>query len=388
MRDAGGNEWRHACDAEGNRISSRLSASYADDDADCGGHAANGLFRLVRVPRRCSYRPGQQQIGVIAMAGFRIAPRDIPKTGDETPAGSLLGYIWRMSGPHQFWLCLLALVVAGLSMIPLELQRRLIDDAVRGGNLDLLAGLVAIYLGVLLVQGGTKFILRMYQGWLSESAVRYNREHLARLHESRGGSAEDGAEGRVVSVVGTEVDKLGGFVGEGLSQPFVNLGMLVAVAGYMLTVEPAIALFSLAFLVPLVIAVPIVQRYINTRIAERVSLIRDLSDSLVALPQDGSDLGRTDIPGLLDETYVNRMKTFVLKFGLKALVNLLNALTPLSVLAVGGYLVIQGETTIGVVVAFISGFDRLAGPLRELIAYYRLAAHANVQHKMIADWMT
>jgi ABC-type bacteriocin/lantibiotic exporter with double-glycine peptidase domain len=50
-------------------------------------------------------------------------------------------------------------------------------------------------------------------------------------------------------------------------------------------------------------------------------------------------------------------------------------------------MVIEGETTIGVVVAFISGFDRMSTPLRELIAYYRIAAQASVQHRMIARWM-
>jgi ABC-type bacteriocin/lantibiotic exporter with double-glycine peptidase domain len=68
-------------------------------------------------------------------------------------------------------------------------------------------------------------------------------------------------------------------------------------------------------------------------------------------------------------------------------VNLLNGLAPLSVLLVGGVMVIEGETTIGVVVAFISGFDRLSTSLRELIAYYRVAAQAAVQHRMIARWM-
>ena len=77
----------------------------------------------------------------------------------------------------------------------------------------------------------------------------------------------------------------------------------------------------------------------------------------------------------------------LIKFAMKGFVNLLNALAPLSALVFGGYLVIQGETTIGVVVAFISGFDRLAAPLRELIAYYRLAAQAHVQHEMVARWM-
>jgi ABC-type bacteriocin/lantibiotic exporter with double-glycine peptidase domain len=50
-------------------------------------------------------------------------------------------------------------------------------------------------------------------------------------------------------------------------------------------------------------------------------------------------------------------------------------------------MVIQGETTVGVIVAFISGFDRLSAPLRELVNYYRVAAQAAVQHRMIARWM-
>jgi ABC-type bacteriocin/lantibiotic exporter with double-glycine peptidase domain len=53
----------------------------------------------------------------------------------------------------------------------------------------------------------------------------------------------------------------------------------------------------------------------------------------------------------------------------------------------GGYLAIQGETDIGTIVAFITGFDRLSGPLRELISFYRTAAQANVQRDMIARWI-
>jgi len=40
-----------------------------------------------------------------------------------------------------------------------------------------------------------------------------------------------------------------------------------------------------------------------------------------------------------------------------------------------------------VIVAFLSGFDRISGPIRDLIAFYRLAAQAEVQHAMIARWM-
>lgn len=321
------------------------------------------------------------------MTTFRIAPKAIAKTGDDTPARSLLRYVWRMSGPHQVWVCLLALIVASLSMVPLELQRRIINNAVDERDLQLLAGLGIAYLALLLIQAGLKFALRIYQGWLSESAVRYSRQHLAQMHERHGENTSDtDGRGRAVSVIATEVDKLGGFVGEGLSQPVINLGMLVAIIGYMLVVEPLVAAFSLLILLPQVLVVPVIQQRLNRLIEKRLSLIRTLSDSIAA-PDAEETGGEAGLATQLDNIYGNRMRIFVAKFATKGLVNLLNGLAPLTVLLAGGYLVLQGETTVGVIVAFMSGFDRLADPLRELLAYYRVAAQANVQHRMIARWM-
>lgn len=343
---------------------------------------------------------------------LRLQPNPIERTGDDTPARSLLRYVWRMSGYHQVGICLLALTVAGLSMAPLELQRRIINGAIEQSNLDLLFWLGCLYLAVLLLQALLKFLLRVYQGWLSESAVRYGRAHLGRLHgtrDNRGRSDSEG-EGRAVSVITGEMDKLGGFVGEGLSQPVVNLGMLFAIVGYMLYVDPMVAAFSFAFLLPQLVIVPLVQRLLNRLIEKRLSLIRDLSDSITdardAALANAESEGRDEQAGAgdkagcapdrgekgafsaqLDAIFRNRMRIFITKFALKGTVNLLNGLAPITVLVVGGYLVLKGETTLGVVVAFMTGFERLANPLRELLAYYRIAAQSNVQHKMIAEWM-
>jgi ABC-type bacteriocin/lantibiotic exporter with double-glycine peptidase domain len=49
--------------------------------------------------------------------------------------------------------------------------------------------------------------------------------------------------------------------------------------------------------------------------------------------------------------------------------------------------VIIGQTSLGVVVAFISGFERLADPLRQLVTFYTLAAQSRVRHEAIARWM-
>ncbi len=325
------------------------------------------------------------------MTDFALPPRKIERSGDDSPATSLWRYIWRMSGWHQLCICLLAIATAGLTAIPLELQRRIVNDVVDGGHIDLLWMLAGAYFLVLLVQGLTKYALRIYQGWLSESAIRYNREHLSRIYECRQAGSKnskaDGEAGQAVSVIGAEVDKLGGFVGEGLSQPCTNIAMLLAIGGYMVVVEPLVALVTLVFVVPQIILLPVFQRFINRLIEERVTLMRALGDKLASLPADTGGLEEQDLPDQLDRIYTNRMRIFVLKFGLKAVNNLLSGLAPLSVLLIGGVMVIEGETTIGVVVAFISGFERLTAPLRELIAYYRVAAQASVQHSMIARWM-
>jgi hypothetical protein len=86
----------------------------------------------------------------------RLRPARIRRTGDDTPARSLYGYVWRMSGWHQAWLALLAALVAGLSMAPLELQRRIVNNAIGSENLDLLALLGAAYLAVVVLQAGLK----------------------------------------------------------------------------------------------------------------------------------------------------------------------------------------------------------------------------------------
>lgn len=323
---------------------------------------------------------------------FAFRPNRITRTGDDSPASSLLRYVWRMSGRHQIAVCLLALAVAGLSMLPIALQKRLVDDAIGGGSLRLLALLTLAYLAVLLLQAALKYALRLYQGWLSESATRYCRAHLAERHAARREAGEAGEQqGQAVSVITSEIDVLGGFVGEGLSQPAVNLGMLLAIAGYMLAVEPLVAGLSFLLLLPQALLVPLIQRRINRLLERRVGLIRRLSDRISQSeePEAGQDedAEATPFDRLLDRIFGNRMAIFAAKFAMKGLVNLMNAMAPLTVLAVGGYFVIQGQTSIGVVVAFMSGFDRRADPLRDLLSYYRFAAQALVQHRMIARWM-
>lgn len=312
-----------------------------------------------------------------------IRPRAVLRTGDDTPARSVWRYIWRMSGWHQLGVCGLAAITAAVGLVPIELQRRIIDDAITPGDVTLLAWLGATYAAAILLHQAGKVALGLYQGWISESAVRYTRGHLMSIlcrREAEGGHTPGG---QAVSVINAEVDKLGGFVGEGVAQATVSVTMLIGVFTYMIVIEPRIAAFALLFLVPQAILTPLVQRKLNRLTEDRLGLLRGLGDIVASGDAcTGDGLGPT-----LDRVYGNRIRFYVWKNALKAALNLLNAAGPLAVLAIGGWLAIQGETTVGVIVAFVSGFQRLADPVRQLLATYRLAAQARVQHEMIARWM-
>ncbi|MCL5778754.1 ABC transporter ATP-binding protein [Limibaculum sp. FT325] len=305
------------------------------------------------------------------------APRHIGRTGDDSPARSLAGYVWRMSGWHQLGVALLAIGVSVLGLAPIELQRRLIDDAIGKGDGGLLVKLALVYLGVVVVQQALKLALRLAQGWLGESAVRYTRAHLLGIVVARGGGRE--GAGERVAVLTTETDQLGGFVGEGPSAAAANLATLAGVLAYTFWVEPRIALIGVALLVPQVIAAPLMQRKVNRLTARRLSLLRGLGRHVSEL--DGAEAAE------IGALYRNRLLIHLWKGAMKAVLNLANHFAPLGILLWGGFMVIEGETTLGVLVAFATGFERMAGPARELIGFYRKAQQAGVQHCMIAEWM-
>ena len=190
-----------------------------------------------------------------------------------------------------------------------------------------------------------------------------------------------------------EVDKVGSFVGESLSEPLVQGGMLLALLGYMLYVEPLLAVTSLVFFAPQVILLPFIQRTVNRLTETQISLGRDLGDAVAKATADSTpsnEDGGTEgvaLDARLDTIRNNRVQIFIYKYLGKAVVNLFGHLGPLCVLMVGGWLVIEGKTTLGVVVAFVSGFERLTSSTQALATYYHLAANAAVEFRMIADWI-
>ncbi len=300
--------------------------------------------------------------------------------GDE----SLPRFAWRTSGVHQFIVGALAILVSLLNFAPIDLQRRIIDGPVMHREIGVLAFMCVIYLAVAIVQAILKYVLMVYQAWVSEGAIKIARDHLVKLAPSRAAQS-DASSGEAVNVISREVDAVGGFVGTSISEFVVNLSFLFFTASYMLVMQPLIALTSALFLIPQALMAPWLQAYLNELYERQVKLIRKLGKETAAIVD--ADKMKARAPPAIGAIYWNRIRYHTLKYGLKALLNFASSMGPLSVLGIGGYMVIKGETTIGVVLAFVSGFERLSNPVRDLLGFYRDYQQARVQHLMIVRWL-
>jgi len=78
-----------------------------------------------------------------------------------------------------------------------------------------------------------------------------------------------------------------------------------------------------------------------------------------------------------------RTKFLITKNIMKTINNLLIAMGPFGVIAYGGYLAIQGSVEVGVILAFVSGLERLGGPIRDLIGSYSSITDARMRYAIL-----
>jgi ABC-type multidrug transport system fused ATPase/permease subunit len=321
----------------------------------------------------------------------------LPATGGRQPGPSplaggqkaelpqnLFRYVLEASGWHQLLLVTLSVAVFLLEVAPLELQRRIVNDLVKHRNYRLVILLCAIYVGVALVQGGTKLGLNIYRSWVGECATRDLRTRIrALVGTSPAGSPIPEASGIEVSMIVAEVEPVGGFVGESLSEPLLQGGVLLSVLAYMIHVQPGLALAALALFVPQLVFVPLMQHAINRRTGARVWLLRQISVGVVAPGKDDEKRRRAD-DVRIGRVFELNMGIFRLKFTMNFLMNLCNHLEIVGILLVGGWFVYTDQLEIGGVVAFITGITRLNDPWGDLVNYFRDMSNTQVKFRLIA----
>lgn len=305
----------------------------------------------------------------------------------------MFAYVWRTCRNDQIKICILAGLVAFLSIIPLELQRRIVDSVVSRADLWLLVLLGSIYLVVLVIQGGLKYVVNLLKGRIQEEVARNLRQRAVdRKYSTLRADGRPDPEvmnsGTMASMLTSESEDLGEFASGSLSTPLLQTTTIAWVLAYLIWVEPQIACLAVVIYAPQIFLVPKIQRNVNRLARRRTQVMRKLGHAAVDFGHttvDDQKRLRTRAALLINLIFKIRMIIYRQKYLLTIIGNFLNSFGILVVLMVGGYMVIHGQTNVSTLVVFMSGFQKISDPWDQLIQYYRSLSNARVTFGLVAD---
>jgi len=308
----------------------------------------------------------------------------MPLAANQLP-NNVFRYVFAVSWHHQIALVILSVVTFLLEIVPLEIQRRVVNNLVKERPFQLVVTLCVAYAGAVLVQGATKLCLNVYRSWVAETAIRdLRRRVLAYLRTARVVAPGPEVRGVGAAMIVAEVEPIGGFVGSSISEPLLQAGILLSVLAYIVHLDLWMATAAFAIFTPQLVFVPLMQGAINHRAGARVWVLRQLGISTVdarwvSAEQDTADGKR------VDRVLQLNMGIFKLKFSMNFLMNFCSHLQVVAALLIGGWMVHTDQLAVGGVVAFISAVGRLNDPWGDLVNYFRDLSITQVKFGLVAD---
>jgi len=294
---------------------------------------------------------------------------------------TILGFVLALTGRHQAGLALLSVTVFALSPAPLELQRRILNGLTSKTGFETILWLAVGYATVALVEQSLKLLLNVYRGWVSESTVRRLRGRVCGIAPGpRVASA--GATGVEIAMILEEAEPIGGFTGISVSEPLLQGGILASVIGYMLVIEPRLALLGLAFFLPQTVFVPLLQAAINRRAGARIQVKRDLSG---AIAEEGLEKATVPLGTAIQRIFMLNMGIYRFKYAMNLLMNLMHHLSVAVALSVGGWMALEGRIEVGTVVAIVGGLGKINDPWGDLVNWARELSVVSVKYRLFAD---
>ncbi|MEW6218974.1 MAG: ABC transporter ATP-binding protein/permease [Thermodesulfobacteriota bacterium] len=305
-------------------------------------------------------------------------------------------FSWAFTGNLKIQLLLLLAIVITVfaRVLPLEMQKRIINEAIGLRQFDLLLRYCGIYLASVVLAGGLKYVITGLQSLLGERVMAQLRKdlyhHILTLPLTFFRKTQPGM---VVSSLINELNTTGTFAGMALGVPLINILTLLAFAGYLFWLHPLLAVISLSIYPLVLVLVPLVQRGANRLNKERVDVSRTLADRIAesingiheiqANAAFGTENDKFD--RLTDRLRGIRVRWNLFRNGVKVLNNFLNSLGPFLIFIVGGYLAMRGQLELGSLVAFLSAQEKLYDPWKEMIEFYDVYQDASVRHKRVME---
>ncbi len=322
---------------------------------------------------------------------------------------TLFKFIWKYSRKEQLILLVVTVLTFPVLYLSLELPKRIINDAINGSSevyrfagmsfsqTQFLLLLCFAFLLAVLVGGLLKMRLNTMKGILAERLLRrFRYQMLTRIHRFPRSYFRSTSQGELVSMVTSEAEPMGGLMGDALAQPVFQAGQMLTILLFLFAQSVWFGLASIAVIPLQAWLIPKLQRQINLLNKSRIHEVRRLAADIGESADGVSDIRING--GLrhrmamfskrLGNLYYIRFEIFQKKFFMKFLNNFLGQLTPFFFYAVGGYLAIKGEITVGALVAALAAYKDLSSPWRELLTYYNQTQDMSLRWKIVMEKFT
>ncbi len=271
------------------------------------------------------------------------------------------------------------LFATAAALAPPPLAKLAIDEGIVPGDAGALTLIVIGFIVSALVYWGATYVQTYLVGWVGQRVLQDLRRmvfaHLQRLDVAFYSRRQAGV---IISRLTNDVQALDQLVSDGVVTLFGSTLMLLGTMGILLVLDWELALLTFAIFPVLALAslafrIVSADAYKATR--EKVAAItaylqETLSGIRVVRSFAQEDRHRGRFAELNDENRDANMKTVYLNGAYFPGVELLSALATAAILVYGGLQAIDGEVTIGVLVAFIAALNNFFDPIQQLSQLY------------------
>jgi len=308
---------------------------------------------------------------------------------------SLFSWVFAGNVKLQVLLVFIILITVFSRVVPLEMQKRIVNEAIFLKKIDLLFLYCGIYLAAVITAGALKFLITYIETLIGQRALAEMRKalyhHILTLPLSFFRKTQPGM---VVSSLVSELATSGTFVGMALAVPVTNILTLLAFAGYVIWLNWLLGIVSLSIYPLVMFLLPRLQKKANRANKKRVDTTRVLSSKIAETVTGvhevhGNGAYRIEnrkFDKIVEKLYGIRMTWTLYRQAVKVVNNFFNNLSPFLIFILGGYLAMKGQLQLGAMVAFLSAQEKLYDPWKELIEFYQVFQDASVTYKRTMEY--
>ncbi len=303
-------------------------------------------------------------------------------------------FYWILRKHRGIQLMLLAIILTSLffRVFPLEMQRRIINEAIHLRDEQLLFLYCGLYIGAVLLAGLSKYLINVIQTVLGQKILMELRtelyHHILQLPLQFYRKMQPGT---VISAMTAELNSIGFFLGGALAIPLTSILSFLVFVGFMFTLSPLLTMLSISIYPLELIIIPLLQKRYNRLNKKRIKTTRAMAnvvnEAISGIHEihanAGYDLEEKRMAGFIEGLYSLLKRLFFVKYGIKFANNLFQSVGPFILFLVGGYLAINGQFTLGALVAFLSAYEKVYDPWKEMLEYYQALQDAQVRYKQI-----